>query len=187
MSISVLTFLLSNEIGFLMYLSHEYVLPEDLEVLAGMRAPRRIRSGDVRLIRMKLASMAGNHHVVATPRGMMALHGVFVGCRVIVTDKYRLGHIHGCIGSVVAIADETVDADGLDDYGNVIPRAKPAITVSVQLEEYPYNVWCFHEMGTLAGLTEHPWASGQPREGYFWGRKPTKSDIAITRAAAKML
>lgn len=115
----------------------------------------------VKLMCKKLLEMDGLHRMKMTPRGEWAGQGIMAGSQIRVTCDYKLLHMHGKIGVVQAVLDAQVDADGIDEYGYVIKRAKPFAYLTVRFPNEP-GEWCFYNLGDVEAV----WLSGVGIEGY---------------------
>lgn len=142
---------------------------EDLEFLHDIRHKDVVKFSNesVRLFVRGFLCEHRLHALKFTPRGRFAARYVGVGATVQVSQDYHIPYMRGEVGTVISICDNNIDADGIDEYGYTIHRAKPATTVSVKFPNRVGQTWCFHRPEDLYGKIETLQVDREKQYDYF--------------------
>jgi len=113
----------------------------------------KMRNGIPGLARRGLVTDDGLYAVKVTGEGYFALRGIIRNAVVQVTEDFHLPHLHHRVGLVMEIYTHMVDADGIDQYGYVIKRARPTTTVEVMFPGVSGR-WMIRRPADLKGFPE---------------------------------
>jgi len=128
------------------------IQPKHISLLREVAGGRKNwRDGIVALYRRELVEYDGLHAVKITDRGRFALRGIFPGAIVQVAAAHKHSFLHGVVGLVEYLDVHFVDADGIDEYGYVIKRARASASASVRLADRP-GQWIFYNPESLVGF-----------------------------------
>jgi hypothetical protein len=131
---------------------------------------RHMRDGVPGMLRRKMVRMRSLYDVELTARGELALRYLFVGSPVVVTEKHHLPQLAGSQGTIIGISDTTIDADGVDEYGFHIARAKASFRIDVLLDDHS-GTWCFYRYDDLKvarePLPNAEFPTSMPYGGYY--------------------
>jgi hypothetical protein len=118
------------------------------EVAAGHK---HWRNGITALYTRKLVEDDGLHAVKVTGKGRFALRGIFPGAVVAVSTDHKLPFLHGAVGVVESIDTRQTDANGWDEYGYVIERARMVASATVRFADRS-GEWLFYNPESLVGF-----------------------------------
>lgn len=76
----------------------------------------------------------GLYDLRISTRGRFALRFLFRGQRVRITPSYRIPYMRGQTGVIEAVCDQTVDADGFDEWNYPVKRAIPETALSLRID-----------------------------------------------------
>lgn len=128
------------------------IQPKHVSLLREVAGGRKgWRDGISALFRRELVEYDGLHAVKITGKGLFALRGIFPGSIVQVAAAHKHPFLHGAVGLVESLDVRFVDADGIDQYGYVIKRARASASATVRLADRP-GEWIFYNPESLVGL-----------------------------------
>lgn len=140
----------------------------------------RMQRGMMDLFRRKLVTTRGwygNKGLAVTTRGQFALRMLFVGQKVRFTDSYRIDYMRGKTGTIENVRDGQTDADGFDEHGYVVKRAKPQTSLTIRVDGES-GQWMVYRPQDLEVVFSTGLDSGMAVDGYFPGRDPAADVVS---------
>lgn len=110
-----------------------------------------MRNGIPWAMRRGLVEENGLYAVKLTPRGQLAVRGVFHGGLVRITRSHHLPQWWGKTGTVLGIHNTLTDSDGWDEFGYQNRWAKPTFRIDVK-PDGETGTWCFYKAIDLEGI-----------------------------------
>lgn len=119
---------------------------------------REIEQGQTRwrneipwLLRRGMVEDDGLYKIKLTPKGQLALRGVFQGGLIRITQNHHLPQWRGKTGTVLGIHNTLTDSDGWDEFGYQTRWAKRTYRIDVK-PDGETGTWCFYNAIDLEGI-----------------------------------